>query len=69
MIDCGDGAGRLGPVFGSLAGFIEEEYDQAMKGLCQLLEPIMIIFVGGIIGMVAIALLLPMFGSASIAAH
>ena len=69
MIDCGDRSGRLAQVFGSLAGFIEEEYDQAMKGLCQLLEPAMIVFIGGIIGLVTVALLLPMFGSAFVASH
>lgn len=69
MIDCGDRSGRLAHVFGSLGGFIEEEYDQAMRGLCQLLEPAMIVFIGGIIGFVALALLLPMFGSAFVASH
>jgi type II secretory pathway component PulF len=68
MIDCGDRAGRLGPVFDRLAGFIEEEYDQAMKNVCQLLEPALIVVIGGVIGFVAIALLLPLFRSASVAA-
>jgi type II secretory pathway component PulF len=69
MINCGDRTGRLGQVFVSLGEFIEEEYDGAMKTMCQLLEPIMIFVMGGIVGMVALALLLPLFGAASVAAR
>jgi type II secretory pathway component PulF len=69
MINCGDRTGRLGQVFVSLGEFIEEEYDRAMKTMCQLLEPIMIFVMGGIVGMVALALLLPLFGAASVAAR
>ena len=36
-----------------------------MKTLCQFIEPLMIVVMGGIIGFVAISLLLPMFGAAT----
>jgi len=65
MIDCGDRSGRLSMVFVKLATFIEEEYDSAMKTLCQFIEPLMIVLMGAIIGFVAISLLLPMFTAAS----
>jgi type IV pilus assembly protein PilC len=68
MIDCGDRAGRLSTVLSRLAEFIEEEYDTAMKTLCQFVEPLMIMVMGGIIGFVAISLLLPMFGAGKVLA-
>jgi len=68
MIDCGDRAGRLSTVLARLAEFIEEEYDTAMKTLCQFIEPLMIVVMGGIIGFVAISLLLPMFGAGRVLA-
>jgi type II secretory pathway component PulF len=63
MIDCGDRSGRLSIVLVRLAAFIEEEYDSAMKQLCQFVEPLMIVLMGSIIGFVAISLLLPMFNA------
>lgn len=63
MIDCGDRSGRLSIVLVRLAAFIEEEYDSAMKTLCQFVEPLMIVLMGSIIGFVAISLLLPMFSA------
>jgi type IV pilus assembly protein PilC len=69
MIDCGDRSGRLGFVFNRLADFLEQEYDRDLKVFSQFVEPFMILFMGGIIGFVAIAMLLPMFKVASIVAH
>ena len=63
MIDCGDRSGRLSSVLVRLATFIEDEYDSAIKTLCQFVEPLMIVLMGSIIGFVAISLLLPMFGA------
>ena len=68
MIDCGDRSGRLSIVMSRLAAFIEEEYDSAMKTLCQFVEPLMIVLMGSIIGFVAISLLLPMFGAGNVLA-
>jgi type IV pilus assembly protein PilC len=68
MIDCGDRTGRLSTVLTRLAEYIEEEYDTAMKTLCQFVEPLMIVVMGGIIGFVAISLLLPMFGAGKVMA-
>jgi type II secretory pathway component PulF len=66
MIDSGDRAGRLGLVCHRLAEFIEEEYDQAIKTVAQMVEPLMILVMGSIIGFVAIALLLPVFKASTL---
>ena len=69
MIDCGDRSGKLGYVFNRLADFLEQEYDRALKVVSQFVEPLIIILMGGIIGFVAIAMLLPMFQVASVVSH
>ena len=69
MIDCGDRSGRLGMVFTKLSDVIEQEYDEAIKTVAQFIEPIMILVMGGLIGFIAIALLLPMFKVSSVVAN
>ena len=66
MVECGDRSGRMGFVFTRLADFLEQEYDRAVKVASQFIEPVMILFMGGIIGFVAIAMLLPMFKVATV---
>ncbi len=44
-----------------IADFYEEEVDTAVAGLLTLLEPIMIAFLGGIVGGIVIAMYLPIF--------
>jgi type IV pilus assembly protein PilC len=64
MIDSGDRSGRLGLVFTRLADYIEAEYEEAIKTGSRFIEPLMILIMGSVIGFVAIAMLLPMFGAA-----
>ena len=61
MINSGERSGRLSQVLDRVAEFTEAEFDQAVKNATQLIEPVMIIVMGAIIGFVAIALLLPIF--------
>ena len=44
-----------------IADFYEDEVDTAVSGLMKLIEPIMIVFLGVIIGTIVIAMYLPMF--------
>jgi type IV pilus assembly protein PilC len=44
-----------------IADFYEEQVDAALKALTSILEPLMIIFVGGIVGFIVIAMYMPMF--------
>ncbi|MBT8485295.1 MAG: type II secretion system F family protein [Phycisphaerales bacterium] len=62
MIESGESAGRLGPVLSRVAGFCEDDFDQAVKTATQFIEPVMIVVMGSIIGFVAISLLIPIFG-------
>jgi type IV pilus assembly protein PilC len=61
MIRSGEHAGRLGHVLEKVAEFTELEFDESVKTTTQMIEPIMIGTMGGLVGFVAIALLLPIF--------
>ena len=69
MIDSGDRAGRLGLVFERLADFAEEEYEQSVKTLTQFIEPCIIVIMGGVIGFIAISLLMPLFQAGQVMAR
>ena len=61
MIRSGEKSGRLGQVLSRVAEHTEEEFDNAVKAATQYIEPVMVTVMGGIIGFVAISLLLPIF--------
>jgi type IV pilus assembly protein PilC len=61
MINVGETTGALDTMLAKIADFYEEEVDTAVAGLVTLLEPIMIAFLGGIVGGIVIALYLPLF--------
>lgn len=63
MINAGERSGRLPDVMEKVAYFTEEELDEQIKTMTQLIEPAMTIVMGGIIGFIAIALLLPIFSA------
>jgi type IV pilus assembly protein PilC len=61
MIGVGEATGALDTMLGKIADFYEEEVDTAVAGMLTLLEPIMIAFLGGIVGGIVIAMYLPIF--------
>jgi type IV pilus assembly protein PilC len=61
MIGVGEATGALDTMLGKIADFYEEEVDVAVAGLLTLLEPIMIAFLGGVVGGIVIAMYLPIF--------
>jgi type IV pilus assembly protein PilC len=62
MVEVGEETGDLDTMLYKIADFYDEEVDTAVKSLISLLEPIMIIVLGGIIGTIVVALFLPMIG-------
>jgi type IV pilus assembly protein PilC len=62
MVEVGEETGDLDTMLYKIADFYDEEVDTAVKSLISLLEPIMIIILGGIIGTIVVALFLPMLG-------
>src|SRR5215216_3125809 len=61
MIGVGEETGALETMMSKIADFYEEQVATAVKALTSILEPIMIVFVGGIVGFIVIAMYLPMF--------
>ena len=61
MIGVGEETGALETMMTKVADFYEEQVEAAVKALTSILEPIMIIFVGAIVGFIVIAMYLPMF--------
>lgn len=65
MIAVGESTGALDQMLGKIADFYEEEVDQAVSALTALLEPLMMVFLGTIIGFIVVAMYLPIFTMAS----
>lgn len=64
MIEIGEQTGALDAMLGKIADFYEDEVDNAIKGLMTLIEPILLVFIGGIIAVLVLAMYLPIFGMA-----
>jgi type IV pilus assembly protein PilC len=62
MIAVGEATGAMDTMLSKIADFYEEEVDTAVAGLLTLLEPIMIAFLGLVVGGIVIAMYLPIFG-------
>jgi type IV pilus assembly protein PilC len=60
MVEVGEETGDLDTMLYKVADFYDEEVDNTVKALISLLEPIMIVFLGGAIGFIVIALFLPL---------
>ena len=61
MIAVGEETGNIDGMLAKIAEFYESEVDAAVKALTSIIEPLMIVVVGGIVGSIIIAMYLPMF--------
>src|SRR3954453_13668246 len=61
MLTVGEETGQLEAMLTKIADFYEAEVDAKVKALTALLEPLMIVFVGGIVGVIVISMYLPIF--------
>jgi type IV pilus assembly protein PilC len=61
MIAVGEETGDIDGMLGKIGDFYESEVDATIKALTSIIEPIMIIVVGGIVGFIVISMYLPMF--------
>ena len=62
MIDVGEETGDLDTMLNKIADVYEEEVDVLVESLISLLEPIMIVVLGLIVGTIVIALFMPLLG-------
>jgi type IV pilus assembly protein PilC len=61
MINVGETTGALDTMLSKIADFYEDEVDSAVAGMLTLLEPVMIAFLGVVVGGIVIAMYLPIF--------
>jgi type IV pilus assembly protein PilC len=61
MISIGEETGELDQMLMKVADFYEDEVEQAVKALTSIMEPLMIIVLGGMVGAILISMYLPMF--------
>ncbi len=65
MIAVGESTGALDAMMEKIADFYDEEVDQAVENLTSLIEPVMLVFLGGIIGGLVVSMYLPIFQMAA----
>jgi type IV pilus assembly protein PilC len=61
MISSGESTGKLGEVLNKVSDYYDREVSTSIKAATSLIEPIMVSVMGGIIGTIALAMLLPIF--------
>ena len=61
MISVGENTGALDAMLSKIADFYDDEVDAAVSALTSLLEPMMIVFLGVVVGGIVVAMYLPIF--------
>lgn len=61
MISIGEETGELDQMLMKVADFYEDEVEQAVKAITSIIEPIMIVVLGGMVGLILVSMYLPMF--------
>ena len=64
MVSVSESTGAMDIMLGKIAEFYEDEVDEAVDGLTSLIEPIIMVFLGGIIGTVLLSMYMPIFNMA-----
>lgn len=66
MIGVGEASGSLDTLLSKAADFYEEEVDYAVESMTSVLGPILVVFLGGLVGMLLIAMYLPIFNLSAV---
>jgi type II secretory pathway component PulF len=61
LIAAGEMSGKLGPALTRIADIIDKDIDKQLKRMTALVEPILMIGMGGIVGSIAIAIMMPIY--------
>jgi len=61
MIDVGEETGRLSEMLTKVSDFYDDEVDAMVKGLTSMIEPLLIVFMGVLVGFIAISVMTPIF--------
>ena len=66
MIAVGEETGALDSMLSRVAEFYDQEVDTAVSGLTSIIEPVMIVFMGLVVGGMVVAMYLPIFKMISV---
>ena len=66
MIGAGEESGRLGEVLQEISEYYQKALRDAIKTVTSMIEPLMIVFMGSVVGFIAMAVILPIFKMSSI---
>lgn len=61
MISAGEESGKLGEVLDTVSDFYSRELKSVIKGVTAMIEPLMIVVMGGLVGFIAMSIILPIF--------
>ena len=61
MVSAGEESGKLGEVLDEVSAFYAKQLREAIKVVTSMIEPFMIIIMGGVVGFIAMAIILPIF--------
>jgi type IV pilus assembly protein PilC len=64
MIGVGEATGAMDAMLNKIADFYDDEVDTAVAGLTAMIEPLLMVFLGGIVGGFLVAMYLPIFSLA-----
>jgi type IV pilus assembly protein PilC len=66
MISVGESTGALDTMLSKIADFYDEEVNIAVEALTSMLEPLLMVFLGGTVGFILVAMYMPIFGLANL---
>jgi type IV pilus assembly protein PilC len=66
LIGVGEKTGNLEEMFISIANYYQDEFDSAVGRLSTAIEPLMIVFIGALIGILLVAMYMPIFSAGSV---
>jgi type IV pilus assembly protein PilC len=66
MIHAGEESGKLGEVLDEVSDFYAKELKAVIKGVTAMIEPMMIVLMGGVVGFIAMSIILPIFKLSSL---
>jgi type IV pilus assembly protein PilC len=61
MVSAGEESGKLGEVLDEISTYYTKQLKEVIKRVTSMIEPIMIMVMGGIVGFIAMAIILPIF--------
>jgi type IV pilus assembly protein PilC len=66
MVTAGEESGKLGEVLDEISSYYQKQLKEKIKAVTSMIEPIMIILMGSVVGFIAMAIILPIFKMSSI---